>query len=134
MTNYPFPTLCFSCAHYQGGRDDDTGPTCSVFPHGIPKAIIEQGFDHRHPYPGDNGNTYVFNPAEAGLLAMYESNIEVRQGEGVMVTSKEQPVLLDPSGGPDEEDMEETALREAIKRSEERRVGKECRSRWSPYH
>ena len=22
----------------------------------------------------------------------------------------------------------------AIKRSEERRVGKECRSRWSPYH
>ena len=24
--------------------------------------------------------------------------------------------------------------REAVKRSEERRVGKECRSRWSPYH
>ena len=23
---------------------------------------------------------------------------------------------------------------EAIRRSEERRVGKECRSRWSPYH
>ena len=22
----------------------------------------------------------------------------------------------------------------ALKRSEERRVGKECRSRWSPYH
>ena len=25
-------------------------------------------------------------------------------------------------------------LSEAINRSEERRVGKECRSRWSPYH
>src|SRR3712207_9193852 len=25
-------------------------------------------------------------------------------------------------------------LRSALKRSEERRVGKECRSRWSPYH
>ena len=25
-------------------------------------------------------------------------------------------------------------LTELIKRSEERRVGKECRSRWSPYH
>ena len=24
--------------------------------------------------------------------------------------------------------------KEAIERSEERRVGKECRSRWSPYH
>ena len=26
------------------------------------------------------------------------------------------------------------ALKEAQRRSEERRVGKECRSRWSPYH
>ena len=26
------------------------------------------------------------------------------------------------------------AFFEAIRRSEERRVGKECRSRWSPYH
>ena len=25
-------------------------------------------------------------------------------------------------------------LKENINRSEERRVGKECRSRWSPYH
>src|SRR3989449_11006595 len=27
-----------------------------------------------------------------------------------------------------------TAARTACERSEERRVGKECRSRWSPYH
>src|SRR5437879_10354843 len=27
-----------------------------------------------------------------------------------------------------------TRLEEVIERSEERRVGKECRSRWSPYH
>ena len=26
------------------------------------------------------------------------------------------------------------ALEAALQRSEERRVGKECRSRWSPYH
>ena len=25
-------------------------------------------------------------------------------------------------------------LNDLVKRSEERRVGKECRSRWSPYH
>ena len=25
-------------------------------------------------------------------------------------------------------------LEKAVRRSEERRVGKECRSRWSPYH
>src|SRR5258708_26698573 len=28
----------------------------------------------------------------------------------------------------------ERSMRAAIERSEERRVGKECRSRWSPYH
>ena len=27
-----------------------------------------------------------------------------------------------------------TLIKQKIKRSEERRVGKECRSRWSPYH
>ena len=27
-----------------------------------------------------------------------------------------------------------TEIETVIKRSEERRVGKECRSRWSPYH
>jgi len=27
-----------------------------------------------------------------------------------------------------------TTLRQGARRSEERRVGKECRSRWSPYH
>ena len=29
---------------------------------------------------------------------------------------------------------EKETLEGAIRRSEERRVGKECRSRWSPYH
>ena len=28
----------------------------------------------------------------------------------------------------------ESLIREEVTRSEERRVGKECRSRWSPYH
>ena len=26
------------------------------------------------------------------------------------------------------------AIKDVLERSEERRVGKECRSRWSPYH
>ena len=34
----------------------------------------------------------------------------------------------------DEEAMEYTRARWNTLRSEERRVGKECRSRWSPYH
>src|SRR5260370_42640728 len=31
-------------------------------------------------------------------------------------------------------DMDERRNRQKVMRSEERRVGKECRSRWSPYH
>ena len=31
-------------------------------------------------------------------------------------------------------DQDEDAERNIVDRSEERRVGKECRSRWSPYH
>ena len=34
----------------------------------------------------------------------------------------------------DGETGEEKSIVEIYKRSEERRVGKECRSRWSPYH
>ena len=36
----------------------------------------------------------------------------------------------DSAAGPGYPDMPE----ESAPRSEERRVGKECRSRWSPYH
>ena len=32
------------------------------------------------------------------------------------------------------EDYKEVATLDEAQRSEERRVGKECRSRWSPYH
>ena len=33
-----------------------------------------------------------------------------------------------------EQRVDLTLFSEKIQRSEERRVGKECRSRWSPYH
>src|SRR2546430_17302911 len=38
---------------------------------------------------------------------------------------------IDPSA---ERQAKRAALLETFERSEERRVGKECRSRWSPYH
>src|SRR3712207_6905163 len=36
--------------------------------------------------------------------------------------------------GPDPTEVADNLWAEQIDRSEERRVGKECRSRWSPYH
>ena len=44
---------------------------------------------------------------------------------------KEPLIVVNKSGGAGAEGF--LAVKEA-KRSEERRVGKECRSRWSPYH
>src|SRR5690349_24702313 len=44
----------------------------------------------------------------------------------------ELPLLLTSLSKVDRRQHVETAL--ALVRSEERRVGKECRSRWSPYH
>ena len=38
------------------------------------------------------------------------------------------------SAGETEEDIEKAKDQITAERSEERRVGKECRSRWSPYH
>ena len=51
-------------------------------------------------------------------------------------------ILTGPLGKPTRSEIREfstlipdmIALRNWIVRSEERRVGKECRSRWSPYH
>ena len=43
-------------------------------------------------------------------------------------------VFLIENGTALKEALDDLALRERSGRSEERRVGKECRSRWSPYH
>jgi len=41
---------------------------------------------------------------------------------------------LNPQAKLDIEKVKKELAAKNIKRSEERRVGKECRSRWSPYH
>lgn len=41
-------TLCIACVHRHGAD-------CTAFPDGIPEEILFEGFDHREPYPGDNG-------------------------------------------------------------------------------
>ena len=42
--------------------------------------------------------------------------------------------MSEPAAGSDLKGIQTTAIKRADGRSEERRVGKECRSRWSPYH
>ena len=69
------------------------------------------------------------------------TNLSPLRSGNVSVRTKHNDVdgfLITPSGKKYEslkpEDVVFLALREKYDRSEERRVGKECRSRWSPYH
>ena len=55
------------------------------------------------------------------ITSISNRKVELVGGEGVYSGSIEIPSELEYRG-------------KKLKRSEERRVGKECRSRWSPYH
>src|SRR5256885_12363729 len=69
----------------------------------------------------DSSGQPFYGPYDAQeLVSKYEHEI------GVKMLPFQQLVYL-----PDEDRYEEV---DKIRRSEERRVGKECRSRWSPYH
>jgi hypothetical protein len=40
--------ICYYCQH-------SNGRTCSAFPTRIPDEILDGEYDHRYPFPGDNG-------------------------------------------------------------------------------
>ena len=56
------------------------------------------------------------------------------QDKGLFLTSLITPMILLVLYGTFLRKVYEDSFRQVLTRSEERRVGKECRSRWSPYH
>lgn len=44
---------CVSCLHKW------RGPVCEAYPDGIPEVILNGNVDHKTPYPGDHGLTYL---------------------------------------------------------------------------
>ena len=74
---------------------------------------------------------WSYNPPDSEKMRMF---VDAKGKYLVAVlTDKKQSLLLDAHSG-DLLAKLEFALPCAHRRSEERRVGKECRSRWSPYH
>ena len=89
---------------------------------------------------GKNG--YYFSEE---ALAMFEANLSpetsytmtrLLESGGIMgmMSSVSMTIIAMMFGGIMEETHQLEVIVNALKRSEERRVGKECRSRWSPYH
>src|SRR3712207_9316102 len=60
-----------------------------------------------------------------GLPGDHHEFLLTTRGTALVTIYSEVPYDLSPYGGP---------VDGLVMRSEERRVGKECRSRWSPYH
>ena len=85
-------------------------------------------------------NTDLFPILEVGTSAKMLSVVPLMNGGGLYETGaggsapKHVRQLLEENYLHWDSLGEFLALAEALLRSEERRVGKECRSRWSPYH
>ena len=78
MTTFPTP-MCWGCIHLQPGLK------CDAFPDGIPADITESRFDHRMPYPGDNGVLFAQDPdCPEPDWTVFEADLEVEDIEGVV--------------------------------------------------
>jgi hypothetical protein len=54
-------TLCQFCARF---NNDWAAPKCAAFPKRIPPEVLFAEVDHREPYPGDGGVTFLLDPAK----------------------------------------------------------------------
>ena len=97
----------------------------------MPRAALYAGsFD-----PVTNGHLDVVRQA-ARLVDRLVLAIGVHSGKAPLFSAEERLAMLGETCGPVTEaaGCELKTVTFADHRSEERRVGKECRSRWSPYH
>ena len=60
-------SICLACARYHHDG------TCEAYPDGIPDSILKYLWDHRKPYPGDNGFLFRRRRGARPLLAAYEN-------------------------------------------------------------
>jgi hypothetical protein len=99
---------CLCCIHYTGHENIAPGRVekhhCKAFPEGIPDIIIYSFYNHRQPYPSDNGIRFQFNPEKEE----FRSRIEQELQKDEAVANRERAVFgglgqgrlrYSPSGG-----------------------------------
>lgn len=57
---------CVDCQHL---NRDQSPPTCSAFPDGIPNKILNNEVDHREPVKGDQGIQFVALAGRESIFA-----------------------------------------------------------------
>ena len=107
----------------------------------IVAGVLHHGFVYIHPFVDGNGRLGRILTAYYLLLNGYEVTKYFILDDYYDIDRLEYSDMLHGADSGDKTKWLEYfieginySLRVAIKRSEERRVGKECRSRWSPYH
>src|SRR2546430_3757647 len=78
-------------------------------------------------------NLFFFFQAEDGIRDLTVTGVQTC-ALPISPELKQALATYTESGGKGETAIDQEEAIAAMQRSEERRVGKECRSRWSPYH
>src|SRR3712207_9289341 len=90
------------------------------------KGISRREETRKLQYTG--GSSYIVS-----LPKKWVQDLGLKQGDHVVILRQGNSLLqLTPASKRISKEQKEATIE--ISRSEERRVGKECRSRWSPYH
>ena len=103
------------------------------------KTLFEQcGFSNVSTYINSGNVIFKSNDKKNSITENIEKALHITSGNEVkvLVKTKSEMVKIANSipGDWQNNDDQKTDVAYLLTRSEERRVGKECRSRWSPYH
>ena len=88
------PSVCPSCKHFflKISKDNGIRVCCDAFPDGIPRLIFNSGYDHREPYPNDNGIRFEINP---DLMEPEKESVRHHQNIGLSKRNNEELLRLD---------------------------------------
>src|SRR2546422_8477135 len=88
----------------------------------------------RHTRCSRDWSSDVCSSDLADVEAAYEEQCSFIEGAGGRIILMASRALVACARGPEDYEKVYARILAQVSRSEERRVGKECRSRWSPYH